>query len=114
MALLAVVFLGGISLPSSTTSNNSPTPVPMPMLTDVQAMMVVITHMAQESSLVRAVGAKSQFAGCIPPEYEPMGVNSKGEQMPHDVSYQNNGKWTVQFGICLFIVDDYTGQVTGP
>jgi len=107
LVTLSVVMLMAVSA-CSEPPPPTPTPVPMPMLNADQAMMVVVTDMAQDGSLVRAVGGDSPFRGCVLPGWSP------GDPLTTEASYQNNGKWTVQVGGCLFVVDDYTGQVSGP
>ena len=75
-----------------------PTPVPTPMLTEAEAELVVATYMVSHEGLPLA-------KNCL---------GDVGDPISHKTSYHENGKWKIQVNSCLFIVDDSTGQVTGP
>ena len=87
-----------------------PPPPPMPMLTEEEALKIVDTYIGYENSQVKAMAGWHSglaFTHCFT-------GGSLGNPSHREASYKNNGKWTVEMGSCLFIVDDYTGEVTGP
>ena len=110
--LLFLIFVASLMAISSCAS--PPPPPPMPMLTEEEALKIVDTYIGYENSQIKAMAGYKLIPSGGLPFANCHTLKRHYQKLYWEASYKNNGKWTVEVGSCLFIVDDYTGKVTGP
>ena len=91
-----------------------PPPPPMPMLTEEEALKIVDTYIGYENSQIKAMAGYKLIPSGGLPFANCHTLKRHYQKLYWEASYKNNGKWTVEVGSCLFIVDDYTGKVREP
>ena len=110
--LLFLIFVASLMAISACAS--PPPPPPMPMLTEEEALKIVDTYIGYENSQIKAMAGYKLIPSGGLPFANCHTLKRHYQKLYWEASYKNNGKWTVEVGSCLFIVDDYTGKVTGP
>ena len=110
--LLFLIFVASLMAISACAS--PPPPPPMPMLTEEEALKIVDKYIGYENSQIKAMAGYKLIRSGGLPFANCYTLKRHYQKLYWEASYKNNGKWTVEVGSCLFIVDDYTGKVTGP
>ena len=110
--LLFLIFVASLMAISACAS--PPPPPPMPMLTEEEALKIVDTYIGYENSQIKAMAGYKLIPSGGLPFANCHTLKRHYQKLYWEASYKNNGKWTVEVGSCLFIVDDYTGKVREP
>ena len=84
----------------------TPVPTPMPMLTEEEAEKSVVHYMVWQMDLANRPAFLMDY--CFDDDWK------QDDFTAVQASYHESGKWKVNIGPCVFVVDDYTGKVTGP